>query len=195
MSSPSCPRPGNTVLPTSRVPRTGPTIGSPASPSSPAGSARQTLPSPWGRRALGLVVLVYVQLLLGALVAGNHAGRIYNDWPLFAGHLLPQDYAGQGAWATFAHSQGAVQLHHRLLAYLLVVLAPLVGLGAARSRYLPPASKVLGVAVAALVVIQAGLGVATLMAVAPIGLGMAHQLTAALLLCVAVAFAWRVRRV
>lgn len=159
-----------------------------------AGSTRQPLPSPWGRRALGLVALVYVQVLLGALVAGNHAGRVYNDWPLFNGHLLPQDYAGAGFWATLAHSQGAVQLHHRLLAYLLAVVALMVGIGAARSRYLPPASKVLGVGVGVIVAAQVVLGIATLLAVAPIGLSMAHQFIAALLLCLSVAFAWRVRR-
>lgn len=159
-----------------------------------AGSARQTLPSPWGGRALGLSSLVYVQVLLGALVAGNQAGRVYNDWPLFAGRLWPQDYAGSGFWTTLAHSQGAVQANHRLLAYLLVAVGLAVGIGAWRSRYLPPASKALGAAVAALVAVQVGLGVATLMAVAPIGLSMAHQFTAALLLCITVAFAWRVRR-
>src|SRR5262249_5907290 len=57
-----------------------------------AGSARQTLPSPWGGRALWLVALIYLQVLLGALVAGNQAGLVYNDWPLFAGRLLPGDY-------------------------------------------------------------------------------------------------------
>jgi len=160
-----------------------------------AGWARQTLPSPWGGRALALVGLIYVQILLGALVAGNHAGLVYNDWPLFAGRLLPQDYAGAGLWATLAHSQGAVQLHHRLAAYLLLATALALGVGAWRSRYLPAGSKGLAVAVAGLVTFQALLGVATLMARVPIGLGVAHQLTAALTLALAVAFAWRVRRV
>ena len=159
-----------------------------------SGWARQTLPSPWGGRALGLVALIYLQILLGALVAGNQAGLIYNDWPLFAGRLLPQDYAGPGLWATLAHSQGAVQLHHRLVAYLLVLAALGLGLGAVRSRYLPRASKQLALAVAGLVAVQALLGVATLMARAPIGLGVAHQLAAALTLSLAVVFAWRVRR-
>jgi len=49
--------------------------------------------------------------------------------------------------------------------------------------------------VALLVVVQASLGIATLMARVPIGLGVAHQLTAALTLGLAVAFAWRVHRV
>jgi heme a synthase len=160
-----------------------------------AGGARQTLPSPWGGWALWLVGLIYGQILLGALVAGNHAGLVYNDWPLFAGHLLPPDYAGAGLWATLAHSQGAVQLHHRLVAYLLLVVALGMAGAAWRSRYLADDSKRLAVGVALLVVVQTLLGIATLMARVPIALGVAHQLTAALTLSLAVAFAWRVRRV
>jgi cytochrome c oxidase assembly protein subunit 15 len=160
-----------------------------------AGSARQTLPSPWGGRALVLVGLIYVQVLLGALVAGNQAGLVFNDWPMFAGHVLPQGYAGPNLWATLAHSQGAVQLHHRLMAYLVVVVAAMVGVGAWRSRYLPDESKALGAGIAALVLLQAALGVATLMLRVPLGLGVLHQLTAALTLILAVAFAWRVRRI
>jgi cytochrome c oxidase assembly protein subunit 15 len=109
--------------------------------------------------------------------------------------LWPQDYAGHGLWATLAHSQGAVQLHHRLVAYLLLVVALGLGVGAWRSKYLSMESKELALGVALLVIVQAGLGIATLMARVPIGLGVAHQLTAALTLCLAVAFAWRVRRV
>ena len=160
-----------------------------------AGWARQTLPSPWGGRALGLLALIYLQILLGALVAGNQAGLVYNDWPLFAGHLLPNDYAGPTLWATLAHSQGAVQLHHRLVAYLLLVVAVGMGVAAWRSAYLSAEAKALGAVVALAVVVQALLGVATLMARVPIGLGVAHQLMAALTLCLATAFAWRVRRV
>jgi len=160
-----------------------------------AGWARQTLPSPWGRRAIWLLALIYLQILLGALVAGNDAGLVYNDWPLMAGALIPKDYAGASLWATLAHSQAAVQLHHRLVAYLLTVVAVVLGVAAWRSRYLAEESKLLAAGVALLVVVQASLGIATLMARVPIGLGIVHQLTAALLLCLAVAFAWRVRRI
>ncbi len=161
-----------------------------------AGWARQTLSSPWGGRALGLTGLIYLQILLGALVAGNDAGLVYNDWPLFNGGLIPDDYgAGHGLWATLAHVQGAVQLHHRLLAYVLVIAALATAVAAWRSAYLPQASKLLAGAIGLLVLMQAALGVVTLMAHVPIVLGMAHQLMAALLLCVSIAFAWRVRRV
>jgi cytochrome c oxidase assembly protein subunit 15 len=160
-----------------------------------AGWARQTLPSPWGTRALWLVGLIFIQVLLGALVAGNHAGLVYNDWPLMNGRFFPADYAGPGLWATFAHSQGAVQLHHRLMAYLLVVAAVVFGIGAWRSSYLARDAKLLALAVTGAVLLQACLGIATLMAVTPIGLAAVHQVMAALTLCIATAFAWRARRV
>jgi cytochrome c oxidase assembly protein subunit 15 len=70
-----------------------------------------------------------------------------------------------------------------------------VGVGAWRSNYLGPEPRWLGLGVTVLVLAQAGLGVATLVARVPVSLGVAHQLTAALTLCLAVAFAWRVSRV
>lgn len=160
-----------------------------------AGQARQTLPSPWGRRALVLTGLIYFQILLGALVAGNDAGFVYNDWPLMNGALIPKDYAGPGLWATLAHSQGAVQLHHRLMAYLLTLVAVALGIGAWRSNYLAGESKQLALAACAGVGVQVLLGIATLMAGTPLWLGILHQLAAAVVLSLAVAFAWRVRRI
>jgi len=160
-----------------------------------AGWARQTLPSPWGGRALALAGLIFFQILLGALVAGNQAGLVYNDWPLFAGHLLPQDYAGPTLWATLAHSQGAVQLHHRLMAYVLIVVAASMAAAASASRYLAEESKRLAAVTAGLVFAQAMLGGLTLILRAPLGLAIGHQLLAVVTLCSAIAFAWRVRRI
>jgi cytochrome c oxidase assembly protein subunit 15 len=159
-----------------------------------AGAPRVASPSPWSRGAWALIGLIYLQILLGALVAGNDAGLVYNDWPLMNGALFPKDYAGTGLWATLAHSQAAVQFHHRIGAYLLLIAALATAAGAMRSRYLPDGAKVLALALGMGVLIQAGLGIATLMSHVPIALGMAHQVMAALVLSLAVAFAWRVRR-
>src|SRR5262245_42756013 len=49
-----------------------------------AGSARIRV------TALALLVLVLVQIYLGALVAGLRAGLIYNTWPLIDGGLVPE---------------------------------------------------------------------------------------------------------
>lgn len=159
-----------------------------------AGASRVDVPSPWRRGSLILLAMVYVQILLGALVAGNDAGLVYNDWPLMNGRLFPEDYAGADLWRTIAHSQAAVQLHHRLGAYILFVVAAISGWQALRSAYLPTGARMLGVAVALGVLMQAVLGVVTLMARVPLALGILHQVAAAIVLGLATAFAWRVRR-
>ena len=159
-----------------------------------AGAPRQIRPGRWSVYAAGMIGLIYLQILLGALVAGNDAGFVYNDWPLMNGAWIPDNYLGSTLWATLAHSQGAVQLHHRLLAYVLAVVAIVLGIAAVRSQDLPQSVRLLGVGLGSLVALQGALGVVTLMAGAPVLLGIAHQLVAALLLGVAVVFAWRVRR-
>jgi cytochrome c oxidase assembly protein subunit 15 len=148
----------------------------------------------WPAVAAGLAGLVFFQILLGGLVAGNRAGLIYNDWPLFAGRLLPSDYWAGGPWRTALHSLAAVQLHHRLVAYLLFILAWIAAVRALRSRFLPRPVAGLALALAVLVSLQALLGVGVLMMRVPLGMALAHQMTAAVVLAVAVAFAWRARR-
>jgi cytochrome c oxidase assembly protein subunit 15 len=149
--------------------------------------------SRWPLAAFCLLVLVYVQSLLGALVAGNHAGLIYNDWPLMNGQFFPKDYlAGPGFWPF--HSQAAVQFHHRMGAYLLLIAVfGFAGL-ALRARGLSPATKAWGLGLAALVLLQAGFGIATLMLRVPVWMGIVHQTGAALVLGAATILAWRARR-
>jgi heme a synthase len=159
-----------------------------------AGRAPPSPSSRWRAWAWGLLGLIYLQVLLGALVAGNDAGLIYNDFPLMNGRLLPDDYAGPSLWATLAHSQGAVQLHHRLAAYVLVIAAGVLGFGVWRAKDLDGSARLLAALIVASVLGQALLGIATLTARAPLGLAMAHQAAAALLLILATAFAWRTGR-
>ena len=91
----------------------------------------------WPEAALGLMILVFMQILLGGLVAGNRAGLIYNDWPFFGGQLWPSDYAIGGLRQTLLHSLAAVQANHRVVAYVLFVVTWAAALQALRSRYLP----------------------------------------------------------
>ena len=48
--------------------------------------------------AFAFLGLVYLQCLLGALVAGNHAGLANADWPLMSGRVIPGDYWQGGVW-------------------------------------------------------------------------------------------------
>jgi len=160
-----------------------------------AGQPRTGEQGRWPRAGWIFLAAVFVQSLLGALVAGNDAGLVYNDWPLMNGALFPKDYAGASIWATIAHSVGAVQLHHRLGAYALFVAAIGLAIAAGRDRRLASETRLLAFGLALAVIAQAGLGIATLMAAAPLWLSILHQLGAALLLALATGFAWRARRV
>lgn len=154
-------------------------------------------PVPAGRWPLWSAVLlggVFLQIILGALVAGNDAGFLYNDWPFMNGRLFPADYAGRGLWGTIAHSDAAVQFHHRIGAYLLFAGAWAAAIVASRSPMLPRAVKRLAHSLSGMVTLQAALGIVTLMTVTPLPLAIAHQAMAALVLAVAVGLAWRVRR-
>jgi cytochrome c oxidase assembly protein subunit 15 len=159
-----------------------------------AGPKRPFRRKTWPAVALGLMALVFLQILLGGLVAGNRAGLIYNDWPFFGGRLWPGDYVTGGLRQTLLHSLAAVQANHRVTAYALFVLVWIAALRAMRSRYLPPTLAGLALVLAVLVTVQAALGIGTLMMQVPFGMALAHQLTAALVLAVAVGFAWRMRR-
>jgi cytochrome c oxidase assembly protein subunit 15 len=149
-----------------------------------------------GRRAASALfaVGVYVQCLMGALVAGNGGGRVDTDWPLMGGRLVPDDYWQGGLWTTLAHGRSAAQFDHRLLAYLL--LAGGIGLLVHRLHARDASGPLtrLTAACVALLLLQAALGVATLLAGDPLGLALAHQANAALLLCAAAAMAWRTWR-
>ena len=71
----------------------------------------------WRRAGAAFLAAVYVQCLLGALVAGNHAGLVDADWPLMAGRVFPVDYWHGSMLATFIRGAAAVQFNHRLWAY------------------------------------------------------------------------------
>ena len=121
--------------------------------------------------------------MLGGLVAGNRAGKVYNDWPLMNGHICSQGLlAGRLLALGALHSQAAAQLHHRIGAYLLFIAAWTTAVLARRSPWAPYGVKVLALAVALLVTVQAGLGIITLMMGDPLGMAVMHQAWAAVVL-------------
>lgn len=148
----------------------------------------------WSVAGAAVMAAVYGQCLLGALVAGNQAGLVDNDWPLMNGRVFPDDYAGASAWQTFAHSQAAVQFNHRLMAYGVLVAALLLAVRAVRAGYLSGTLRALFAGLLVAVLFQAGLGIATLMTGVPLWLAILHQAGAVLVLTLSVVLAWRARR-
>ncbi len=159
-----------------------------------AGPAPRSARGRWHAVSMALLVGVYIQILLGALVAGNHAGLVYNDWPLMNGRLLPDNYFGGDLWGTLAHSLGAVQLHHRLTAYGLVIAGLVAVVQAQKSAVLSANAKRMAILLGVALGLQSMLGIITLVSHVPMALGMAHQVAAALVLSVVTGFLWIVRR-
>jgi len=142
-------------------------------------------------RATGFVLLVYGQMLLGALVAGLHAGLIYNTWPDMNGRLLPEDaFRLSPVWKNFFENEGLAQFDHRIGAYIVAACAAWIYVqGVKLGGYAKSSAK----AVAIVTAFQVFLGITTLLLMAPEWLAAAHQVTAALLLCAAVWHAYEVR--
>ena len=159
----------------------------------PTKGARQPAKA-WTITTTALVGAVFIQCLLGALVAGNHAGLANADWPLMSGHIFPVDYGQGGVWTTLAHGVAAVQFNHRIAAYALASFAVVIAVAAGRSPLLAASVKRLAAVMVAVVVIQASLGVGLLLMGVPLWLALLHQITASLLLATSTGLAWLVRR-
>jgi heme a synthase len=143
------------------------------------------------KRATAFIALVYGQMLLGALVAGLHAGLIYNTWPDMNGKVFPEEpFFTSPWWTNFFENPGLAQFDHRLGAYCVAGFAVWIYLQGIKLGGLAKTSVKL---VAAITAFQIFLGIATLLMQAPEALAALHQVTAACLLCAAVWHAYELR--
>ncbi len=123
----------------------------------------------------GVFGLIFLQLLAGALVAGLDAGQGFNTWPLINGALVPSGLGEASPWYLNPFENPlTVQFDHRMLGYA-VVLATIGQLIWLATRAAPPALLGSALTLALLAVLQATLGVWTLLLAVPIPLGLAHQ--------------------
>lgn len=129
--------------------------------------------------AIAAATLAGLTTFSGAFVAGNDAGHAYNDWPFFAGRLVPEDiWEDHLGIRNFFENTATVQFDHRSLAYATLASVGVLHVKIARAggkavipRPVFRGAIMLGAAVAA----QATLGIVTLMLYVPIALGAAHQ--------------------
>ncbi len=137
--------------------------------------------------ATALMVLAFVQVLLGALVAGIDAGRGFPTWPLMNGQFFPADafYVPDGAggslpvWHAFFENPGLVQFVHRMSAYALLAVGVLVWL---RGRKSPHAiTRSAFHALMAVLLLQMVIGIFTALSGAHVHVAITHQITAVLL--------------
>ncbi|MDO8982879.1 heme A synthase [Cypionkella sp.] len=138
-------------------------------------------------KASGLMHLTFVQILLGALVAGIDAGRNFPTWPDMNGQFFPADafYVPDGAggvlpvWHAFFENPGLVQFIHRMWGYLLFAYGILVWLRGRRSAY--GATRRAFHAVMIMLLAQVVLGIFTALTAAQAHVAITHQIGAVVL--------------
>jgi heme a synthase len=158
-----------------------------------AGQGTETaLPGRLRWSAGALLALAILQVYLGALVAGLHAGLVYNTWPLINGSIIPSAadlLFNQPLWRNVFENDLTVQFDHRMTAYALCALALF---HAADARRLGPGPLAISAGfVAVAVLAQAGLGIMTLLFNVPLHLALTHQAMALVALTAATLHASR----
>jgi cytochrome c oxidase assembly protein subunit 15 len=135
----------------------------------------------------GLMHFSFLQILLGALVAGIDAGRYFPTWPLMGETFFPADafYVPDGAggakavWHAFFENAGLVQFIHRMSGYLLFAFGVVVWLRGRKSVH--AGTRLAFHAVMAMLVVQMAIGIVTVLTVAHPHVAITHQLGAVLL--------------
>ncbi|MEO8244694.1 MAG: heme A synthase [bacterium] len=132
--------------------------------------------------ATGVMHLLFLQLLLGALVAGIDAGRAFPTWPDMNGQFFPTDafyVPGRPMWAAFFENPGLVQFIHRMVGYLLFAFGVVTWLRGRQSAY--RATRGAFNAVMVMLVAQVCLGIYTALTAAQLHVAITHQLGAVIL--------------
>ena len=125
-----------------------------------------------------LLVFIVVTILSGGFVAGNDAGLTYNTFPLMDGRLVPDGALELTPfYLNFFENIATVQFNHRLLAVSTLIMVLLFWVFRRSYMVTARSRRILG-GLAIAVLVQAVLGVFTLLLAVPAGLAIIHQATA-----------------
>ena len=128
-----------------------------------------------------LLGFVFLQIIVGALVAGIDAGRGYTDWPLMNGEFLPtESFSYTPILSNFTENPALVQFNHRLIGYLTVLYTIFVWWRCRSSSF--DATKKRSNLVLLIVFLQMIMGIATVIYAAPLGWAIVHQFGAILII-------------
>lgn len=133
------------------------------------------------RHGLIMTALITLEIAIGGFVAGLDGGLIYNNFPMMGEHWIATDlFRLSPWWINFFENPGAAQFLHRLMSgFVAIALISLTVRG--RRADLPHGLKRRFYYLPFGLLVQAALGIATLMLVVPLPLAVAHQAGAFLL--------------
>ena len=128
-----------------------------------------------------LILIIFIQIIIGAFVSGLDAGRIYQTWPLMGANYFPNDLVLNNFYDVIEFdNHSLVQFYHRNLAYLLVIYVLLMSFFIYKKK-ISLLYKPLNILIFFLF-LQAILGIFTLISGLNIYLASLHQITSVLLL-------------
>ncbi|KAI9009523.1 cytochrome oxidase assembly protein-domain-containing protein [Gaertneriomyces semiglobifer] len=149
----------------------------------------------FARYAHGVAGLVFLTAMSGAFVAGMDAGLIYNEFPKMGEGLVPSDMWAFSTkternpnpapfWKDLLENPSALQFNHRVLAMSTATAISGLWLYSRRVK-LPRNARLATNALLAMVGVQVGLGISTLLYFVPTPLAAAHQSGSLTLLSIA----------
>lgn len=150
----------------------------------------------WRKIILFFLIIVILQIIWGAFVAGLKAGYWYNTFPKMGEHWTPVElpYAIETKGITaFLESPGVVQFVHRIIAFTLLIISGIIAFRAFRSKLSQTLSTITKLLIGT-VMLQFLLGVITVVYAVPVTVGVLHQFGAILILLVTLLFLFALRK-
>ncbi len=136
---------------------------------------------------ISFIILVFLQISIGAFVSGMDAGKIYNSWPLMGNSIFPDDNNFANLFKLSAFSDPSlVQFIHRKLAYLIgfFYLYLLINIYRNKKSDLYKSVNILGF----FILLQIVLGIFTLLYGAQILIASMHQISSIFLVASSIYF-------
>ena len=135
----------------------------------------------WMLSVAALGVLVGIQIVAGAFVAGLDAGMGYTSWPLMEGKFVPDGLFALVPWWKSAFEDAlTVQFLHRTIAYVILLFTVGLVVGGIRSARTSGVHDWIAV-IGVVVLCQVLLGIATLLSAVALPLALGHQTLALIL--------------
>ncbi|MBC3538844.1 COX15/CtaA family protein [Rufibacter sediminis] len=145
------------------------------------------------RSAKGLLAFLFLQIVLGAFVAGLKAGFYYNTFPLMNGEVYPSVLHEVLTWQNFMENGSLMQFVHRWVGVGVLGLLFRFWLKSSRPA-IPLKTKRLALILLSLGLVQVVLGIATLLLQVPVLLGVLHQVVAFVLFSCGVVLVHQLQR-
>jgi len=129
-----------------------------------------------------LFILVIIQIIYGAFVAGLNAGIGFNSWPKMNGEWIPEAvYSLDPLWKNFLESPYGIQFIHRTLAIIIVSFVIYIWYKGREIQHNYLQRKSLNILLS-IIILQTVIGIFTLILIVPISLALTHQIIAFFLL-------------